>query len=184
MMVAHSPCSSPASSASSGETSVNSSGCSSARWDKRARHSARSVMLGEAIRRQHVREARIAGRLARRDCPAALSFAPEDWCAARYSGLANERLQRLVVRGQRAIFQSAGDVQPATPSGCRMNGSPRRGLLRRGRCQDHRRVSGAVICRSPACPARSTLSSPRPTRPASSSRSTACRRDGRRRGCK
>ena len=52
----------PISAASSGETSVNSSGCSSARWDSVRRHAAGGVVLGQPVGGQHVGEAGIAGR--------------------------------------------------------------------------------------------------------------------------
>ena len=62
MIVAQSPCFSPACAASSGETSVNNSGCSSLKCESWRRHSARSVMLGEPVRRENVWKACILRR--------------------------------------------------------------------------------------------------------------------------
>ena len=117
MMVAQSPCSRSRSAASSGETSQKSSGCSSARCGERARHAARRVMLGEAIGREHVRKALVGERgvgIVGTLLPIGRRIRLR---RSGYSAIAERRFQRLVVRRQRTVLQSAGDEQPGDSVG-------------------------------------------------------------------
>ena len=83
---------------------------------KRARHAARRVVLGQAIGREHEREALIA--------QVGVAVVGTNLLVDRRIGrvlgikrIAEGRFQRLVVRGQRTVFQAAGDVQPADAVG-------------------------------------------------------------------
>ena len=82
-----------------------------------AAHAAGGVVLGEPIRRQDVRKARIVGLRGIGVIGALLRFGRRIGRVLWIQRILNRRFQRLVVRGQRAILQSAGDEDPADAVG-------------------------------------------------------------------
>ena len=79
---------------------------------KCASHSSRCVMFSEAISREHVRKARIPRRVCIRIIRTLFLLCRWIW-PLRVQRISQQRLQRLVMRRQRPILQSAGNVQPA-----------------------------------------------------------------------
>src|SRR2546423_4133078 len=77
------------------------------------RHSAGSVMLRQAIRGEHVRETRVAGREGVSVVGPLLLLRGRILAVLRIECIRHRRLERLVMRGERAILQSARHVDPA-----------------------------------------------------------------------